>query len=156
MTTKPNPIPHGYEGATPYLRCRKAASAIEFYKKAFGATELYRITMPDGRVGHAEIKISRAIVMLSDEFPEMNIVGPETIGGSSVTILIYVEDVDAFAEHAAANGAKVTTPPADQFYGDRNCKITDPFGHEWMFATRKEEVSHEEQRKRADAMFGKK
>ena len=156
MTTKPNPIPLGYEGATPYLRCRNATSAIEFYKKAFSATELSRITMPDGRVGHAEIKISRAIVMLSDEFPEMNIVGPETIGGSSAAILVYVEDVDAFVERAAAAGAKVTTPPADQFYGDRNCKITDPLGHEWMFATRKEDVSYEEQRKRADAMFGKK
>jgi PhnB protein len=156
MTTKPNPIPDGYQGATPYLRCRRANDALEFYKKAFDATELSRIMMPDGRVGHAEIKISRAIVMLSDEFPEMNVVGPETIGGSSAAILIYVEDVDAFAERAAAAGAKVTTPPADQFYGDRNCKITDPFGNEWMFATHKEDVSYEEQRKRADAMFGKK
>src|SRR6266478_3024499 len=116
------PIPDGYEGAMPYLICRDAAHAIEFYKKAFGAAERERITMPDGKVGHAEIKISGAILMLADEFPNMGARSPQSLGGTAVSILIYVEDVDAFVARAVAAGAKVIQPPADQFYGDRNCK----------------------------------
>lgn len=121
---KTKPIPEGYEGATPYLICKDAAHAIEFYKKAFGATELMRIPMGDGRIGHAELKISRAIILLVDEFPDIGAVSPRSLGGTSVRILIYVEDVDAFAAKAIAAGATVLSPVADQFYGDRSCKQT--------------------------------
>jgi PhnB protein len=153
---KAKPIPVGYEGATPYLYCRNAAGAIEFYKKAFGATEVMHMPMPDGKIGHAEIKIGGATIMLADEFPDHGVLGPQSIGGSPVTVLIYVTDVDALVARAVAAGVKVVNPLADQFYGDRNCKMTDPFGHSWMFATRKEDLSPEETQKRADALFAKK
>ena len=151
----PKPIPDGYESATPYLICKDAARAIEFYKKAFGATGLERIPMPDGRVGHAELKVSGATIMLADEFPNMGCVSPQSLGGTTVRMMIYVEDVDAFAQRAAAAGAKILQPPTDQFYGDRNCKLEDPFGHVWMFGSHIEDVSREEIRKRADALYGK-
>jgi PhnB protein len=153
---KAKPIPAGYEGATPYLYCRNAASAMEFYKKAFGATEVMHMPMPGGKIGHAEMKIGGATFMLADEFPEHGVLGPQSIGGSPVTVLIYVTDVDALVARAIAAGAKVVSPLADQFYGDRNCKMTDPFGHSWMFATRQEDVSLEEQHKCAAALFGNK
>jgi PhnB protein len=153
---KIKPIPDGFEGATPYLYCRNAAGAIEFYKKAFGATELSRMAMPGGKIGHAEIKIGGAIIMLADEFPERGVLGPQSIGGSPVTVVIYVADVDALVARATAAGAKVWSPLADQFYGDRNCGLTDPFGHSWMFATRKENLSPAETQKRAAALFAKK
>ncbi|MEO8126876.1 MAG: VOC family protein, partial [Bryobacteraceae bacterium] len=105
MNNKVKPIPDGYRGATPYLTVRNAADAIDFYKKAFGATELLRLASPDGKVGHAEIKIGEAVIMLSDEYPEMNVLSPETIGGSPVTIHLYVEDVDATAKTATEAGA---------------------------------------------------
>ena len=148
------PIPTGYEGATPYLCCRDTAAAIAFYKKAFGATELYRIPMPDGKVGHAEIKIGGAIIMLSDEFPDFGSVSPAALGGTPVNTLIYVADVDAFAARAIGAGAKVLEPLEDKFYGDRSFKMADPAGHVWMFATRKEDVPPEEIQKRAAQMFG--
>ena len=150
------PIPDGYESAIPYLICKDAARAIEFYKKAFDATELERIVMPDGRVGHAELKISRATVFLADEFPNMGTVSPQSLGGTTVRMMVYVEDVDAFAARAEAAGAKVLEAPSDQFYGDRNCKLRDTFGHVWMFGTHQEDVTREEVRKRAEALFGKK
>ena len=153
---KTMPIPDGYESAIPYLICKDAATAIEFYKTAFGATELERIPMPDDRVGHAELKISGATIFLADEFPDMGTVSPQSLGGTTVRMMIYVADVDAFAAHASAAGAKVLQPPADQFYGDRNCKLRDPFGHVWMFGSHIEDVSREEIRRRADALFGKK
>ena len=153
---KAKPIPDGYESAIPYLICADAARAIAFYKKAFGATELERIQMPDGRVGHAELKIGGATIMLADEFPGMGTVSPQSLGGTTVRMMVYVEDVDGFAAHAAAAGAKVFAPPTDQFYGDRNCRLSDPFGHVWMFGTHQEDVSREEIRRRADALFGKK
>jgi PhnB protein len=153
---KIKPIPDGFESAIPYLICKDAAKAIEFYKKAFGATELERIGMPDGRVGHAELKISRATIMLADEFPDMGTVSPHSLGGTTVRMMIYVEDVDAFATRAAVAGAKVLSAPADQFYGDRNCKLSDPFGHVWMFGSHKEDVSREEIQKRAAALYPKK
>ena len=153
---KAKPIPDGYESAIPYIICKNASRAIEFYKKAFGATELERILMPDGRVGHAELKISRATVFLADEFPNMGTVSPQSLGGTTVRMMIYVEDVDAFAKRAGAAGATVLQPPTDQFYGDRNCKLRDPFGHVWMFGTHSEDVSREEIQKRAAALFGKK
>src|SRR5690349_17952399 len=110
MPNKTKPIPAGYEGATPYLCCKDATSAIEFYKTAFGATELYHIPMPDGRIGHAELKIGGGIIMLSDDFPDMGSVSPATLGGTPVNMLIYVEDVDAFAARAFGAGAKVLEP----------------------------------------------
>ena len=153
MTKKSLPIPAGYEHATPYLVCKHAAQAIEFYKKAFGATELYRIPMPDGKVGHAEIKISGATIMLSDEFPEHG-KSPATLGGSTVSLLVYVTDVDAFAERAVAAGAILAQPVKDQFYGDRSCRLHDPSGHNWSFATHIEDVSREEIKNRAQKLYG--
>ena len=153
---KTKSIPAGFESAIPYLICKDAAKAIEFYQKAFGATELERIAMPDGRVGHAELKISGATIMLADEFPDIGTVSPQSLGGTTVRMIIYVEDVDAFAARASAAGAKVLSPPTDQFYGDRNCKLCDPSGHVWMFGSHKEDVSREEIRKRAAALFHKK
>ncbi|MGA3040213.1 MAG: VOC family protein [Bryobacteraceae bacterium] len=142
-------IPEGSEGATPYLSIKGAADAIEFYKKAFGATETMRINGPDGRIGHAEIKIGKANIMLADEHPEINFLSPTTLGGSPVTIHIYVEDVDALAKNAEAAGIKVRRAVADQFYGDRAGSFEDPFGHVWYIATHKEDVTPEEMQKRA-------
>lgn len=156
MPNQVQAIPENYRGATPYLAIRNAAKAIEFYKKAFGATELMRMDDPSGKIGHAEIMIGNARIMLSDEYPEMDVRGPESIGGSPVVIHIYVEDVDALVERAVAAGAKITRPVADQFYGDRGGKLADPFGHLWWFATHKEDVSPEEMKKRAAALFGSK
>jgi PhnB protein len=144
-------IPEGSEGATTYLSIKGAADAIEFYKKAFGATETMRINGPDGRIGHAEIKIGKANIMLADEHPEINFLSPRTLGGSPVTIHIYVEDIDALAAQAQAAGAKVMRAVADQFYGDRTGGFEDPFGHVWHFATRKEDLSNEELQRRAAA-----
>jgi PhnB protein len=145
------PIPDGYYTVTPYLIVRDAARALEFYKKAFGATELLRLADPSGRIGHAEIKIGNSPVMLADEHPEMGIRGPQSIGGSAVIIGLYVEDVDALFGRAVAAGATVTRPVKDQFYGDRAGTVTDPFGHVWSIATHKEDVSPEEIRKRFEA-----
>jgi len=147
------PIPDNRRSATPYLAVRNAADAIDFYKRAFGATELYRLDDPSGRIGHAEIMIGEAAIMLSDEYPEMDVLSPETLGGSPVVIHIYVEDVDAVVASAVAHGAKVLRPVADQFYGDRGGKIADPFGHLWWIATHKEDVSPEEMKRRADELF---
>lgn len=148
-----NPIPKGFEGATPYLCCKDAARMLDFYKEAFGATELYRLPMPDGRVGHAEIKIGGAVLMLADEFPDWGSRSPLSVGGTSTTILIYVEDVDAFVEKAAKAGAKVLMPPQDMFYGDRTSKIEDPSGHYWMFSSRIEDLTPEQINERARTAF---
>ena len=148
------PIPEGYHSITPYLAVRGAANAIEFYKKAFGAKELFRMPQPDGRIGHAEIKIGDSPVMLADEFPEMGVVGPESRGGTTVGLLIYVNDVDAVTRQAIAAGAKVDRPVEDKFYGDRAGTFIDPFGHKWTIATHKEDVSEEELKRRAAAMAG--
>jgi PhnB protein len=144
-------IPEGWEGATPYLSIKGAAAAIEFYKKAFGATETMRLPGSEGRVGHAEIKIGKANIMLADEYPEMGFLSPTSLGGSPVTIHLYVEDVDTLARQAEAEGAKVLRPVADQFYGDRAGKFEDPFGHLWHFATHKEDVTPQEMERRASA-----
>jgi PhnB protein len=151
MTSKPKPVPDGYHTATPYLIVNGAAQAIEFYKKAFGATELLRMPQPGGKIGHAEIKIGDSIIMLADEFPDVSARSPRSIGGSPVSIMLYVEDVDRIFSQAVAAGAKVKRPVADQFYGDRTGGIEDPFGHLWYIATHKEDVSPEEMRKRAAA-----
>ena len=151
MTNKVKPIPEGYHTATPYLIVKDAARAIEFYKKAFGATELMRIPGPGGKIGHAEIKIGDSPIMLADEVPGMGFRSPESLGGSPISILLYVEDVDVVFSEALAAGAKVQRPVADQFYGDRTGGVTDPFGHVWYIATHKEDVSPEEMKKRAAA-----
>jgi PhnB protein len=151
MTSKPKPVPDGYHTATPYLIVNGAAQAIEFYKKAFGATELMRMAQPGGKIGHAEIKIGDSPIMLADESPDVGARSPQSIGGSPVSIMLYVEDVDRIFSQAVEAGAKVKRPVADQFYGDRTGGIEDPFGHLWYIATHKEDVSPEEMRKRAAA-----
>ena len=154
MSEKVNYIPAGHPILSPYLAIRNAGAAIEFYKKAFDAKELVRMDDPGGKVAHAELEIAGARIMLSDEYPEMDVRGPESLGGSAVTLAIYVADVDAFAQRAVAAGAKILRPVEDQFYGDRAGKLADPFGHRWWVATHKEEVSPEEIRRRAAALFG--
>jgi len=149
--SKVKPIPEGYHTVTPYLCCKDAAAAIEFYKKAFGATEVMRME-DKGKVGHAELQIGDSRVMLADEFPEIGFLSPATVGGSPVMIHLYVEDVDTTANRAVAAGAKVTRPVADQFYGDRGGQFQDPFGHKWYVSTHKEDLSPEEIGKRAAAM----
>lgn len=138
MTVKP--IPEGFHAVTPYLFIKGAASAIEFYKRAFGAKELLRLADPTGRIGHAEIKIGDSPIMLADEFPEMGVVGPQTLGGSPMCLAVYVEDVDARYQQALAAGAKELRPVKDQFYGDRSGTVVDPYGHIWTLATHKEDV----------------
>jgi PhnB protein len=147
------PIPDGYHTVTPYLIVKGAAQALEFYKQAFGATEVMRHASPDGKIGHAEIKVGDSVIMLADEFPDMGFVGPQTLGGTPVSILLYVEDVDARAGQAVAAGAKVLRPVKDQFYGDRSGTFADPFGHVWTIATHKEDLSDEEIRKRSEAFL---
>jgi PhnB protein len=152
MTTKVKPIPDTYHTVTPYIAVNGAANAIEFYKKAFGAKETMRMPGPDGKVMHAEIRIGDSAVMLADEMPKMGFRGPQ--GGSTpVCLMIYVEDVDKTVAQATAAGAKVLRPVQDQFYGDRTGTVTDPFGHVWTIATHKEDVSNEELKRRAEAMF---
>jgi PhnB protein len=150
----PKAIPDAYGEITPYLRIRDAAKALTWYKNVFGAVELYRIDMPGDKVGHAELKIGSCIFMISDEFPDMGIVGPETLGGSGVALLLYVEDCDTVVKRAVVMGAKLVRAIADQFYGDRSGNIVDPFGHQWTIATHKEDVSPEEMNRRTKAMFG--
>ncbi|MDB6043144.1 MAG: Glyoxalase/bleomycin resistance protein/dioxygenase [Gammaproteobacteria bacterium] len=149
MATKP--IPDGYHTATPYLIVNGAAEAIEFYKRAFGATELLRMTDPQGRIGHAEIRVGDSVIMLADEHPDMGYRGPRSMGGSSVSILLYVDDVDTIFDRALSAGATVQRPIANQFYGDRSGKLEDPFGHVWSIATHVEDVPPEEMRRRAEA-----
>lgn len=146
------PIPDQYRGATPYLIVSGAAEAIEFYKKAFGAEQLVRMDGPDGKVGHAEMKIGDALFMLGDEQPGTLIKSPRTIGGTPVSIYIYVEDIDTFARRAVLAGARVLRPVETQFYGDRSCSLEDPFGHNWGFATHVEDVSPDEMARRVAAM----
>ena len=138
------PIPDGYHSATPYLTVNGAAEAIEFYKKAFGATERMRMSAPGGKIGHAEIQIGDSADMLCDEFPEMCAKGPQALGGSPVAIMLYVEDVDTVVGQAVAAGATLTHPVDDKFYGDRSGGIKDPFGHNWHIATHKEDLTPEE------------
>ena len=147
------PIPDGYHTVTPYLIIKDAARALEFYKQAFGATELMCFTAPDGRVMHAEIRIGDSAIMLADECPQMGARGPQSLGGSGVGLLLYVTDVDALAAQAVAAGATVVRPVKDQFYGDRSGTVADPFGHKWTIATHKEDVSPEEMRRRSEAFL---
>jgi len=149
MPDKVQPIPDGYHSVTPTLIIKGAAAAIEFYKTAFGATELFRMMQPDGRVGHAEIKIGDSPIMLADEFPELNYVSPQTLGGSAVALMIYVEDVDTVFKRAIDHGASERRAVEDQFYGDRSGSLIDPFGHSWNIATHMEDVSPEDMEERA-------
>jgi PhnB protein len=146
------PIPDGYHSVTAYLIVQGAAKAIDFYKKAFGATELMRMDGPDGKIGHAEIKVGDSPIMLADEHPEMGYRGPQALGGTPVSLLIYVPDVDSRFQQAVAAGAKVLRPLTDQFYGDRSGTLADPFGHVWTIATHKEDVSMEEMNRRMATM----
>ncbi len=143
-------IPDGYHSVTPYLVIKGAAAAIDYYKKAFGATELFRMEH-EGKIGHAEIKIGDSPIMLADEHPEMGHVGPKTLGGTPVGIMIYVDDVDTIYKQAIAEGGVEFKPLQDQFYGDRSGTLTDPFGHLWTVATHKEDVSPEEMDRRMAA-----
>jgi PhnB protein len=151
MASSVKPIPEGYHSVTPYLIVNGAARAIEFYEQAFGATELYRIMGPGDVVGHAELQLGDSRIMLADEHPEVDARGPHSIGGTPITIHLYVEDVDGTVARAVAAGAKVTRPVADQFYGDRLGVLADPFGHVWSVATHREDVSEDEMKRRAAA-----
>jgi PhnB protein len=138
------PIPEGYHTVTPYLIIKGAAQAIDFYKKAFGARELLRLADPSGHVGHAEIQVGNSPIMLADEYADMGYRGPQAYGGTSISILLYVENVDARFQQAVAAGATVLRPVVDQFYGDRSGTLKDPFGHVWTLATHTEDVPMEE------------
>ncbi|MBA3916600.1 MAG: VOC family protein [Acidobacteriales bacterium] len=146
--------PEGYHSITPYLICDGAAKAIDYYKEAFGATELMRMAGPDGRVGHAELKIGDSPIMLADEVPQMGYRSPQALGGTPVSLLLYVDDVDAVVERAVSMGAKLQKPVEDQFYGDRMGTVQDPFGHVWSIATHTEDVSPEEMQRRAAKLHG--
>jgi PhnB protein len=146
------PVPDGYHTATPYLVVDRAAKALDFYARAFGAAERMRMPGPGGKVGHAEIKIGDSVIMLADEHPEMGARGPRAYGGAAVSLHLYVPDVDATVKQAVAAGAKVLQPVEDKFYGDRMGTIEDPFGHHWHVSTHKEDVSPEEMARRAAAM----
>ena len=142
------PIPVGYHNITPYLIVRNAAAAIDFYKQAFNAVELMRFPGPGGKIMHAEVKIGDSPVMLADEMPEEGHVGPQTLGGVGVSMMLYVEDVDTRFAQAIAAGATIKRPVQDQFYGDRNGTLVDPFGHVWSIGTHKEDVPMEEMQRR--------
>ena len=150
MSTKS--VPDGYR-ATPYLICRDASSAIEWYRKAFGASEQIRLADPSGKVMHAEIRIGPSPIMLADEFPDMGYKSPESIGGTAVSILLYVDDVDKIFSQAVAAGANETTAVSDQFDGDRRGTLTDPYGHIWLLATKTEDVSFAEMQTRFQKMM---
>jgi len=148
------PIPDGYHSVTPYLIVHDAAAALEFYRKALGAVELMRLPAPGGRIGHAEFRIGDSPVMLADENPAMNAKSPRTIGGSPVSLMVYVEDVDALVAQAVAAGATLVRPVANQFYGDRTGGIDDPFGYHWYLATHVEDVPPDELERRAAKAMG--
>ena len=145
------PIPAGYHSVTPYLMVREAARAIAFYRDAFGAQEVMRFNDPDGRIAHAEVRIGDSHVMLADE--NATFVGPQTLGGAGVSLVLYVEDVDATFAKALAAGATLRRPVADQFYGDRMGTLADPFGHVWSIGTHREDVSVDEAKRRMEALM---
>jgi PhnB protein len=147
------PIPEGYHSVQPYLAVDDAAKAIDWYKQAFGATERFRMNGPGGTIGHAELQIGDSVVMLSDPFPQASTKPPKELGGTSSSVMLYVEDVDGTVKQAVDAGATVTMEVSDQFWGDRFGSVTDPFGHSWGIATHVEDVPPDEMEKRAaDAM----
>jgi len=149
------PIPEGYHTVTPYLTVNDGAKAIEFYKRAFGAQERSRMNGPQGKIGHAELKIGDSIIMLADEFPGAGCRSPQSAGGTTVNIFLYVNDVDSVYNQAVNAGAKPDMPVSDQFWCDRYGKVTDPFGHSWSLATHKEDVAPAEMQKRAQEAMSK-
>ncbi len=150
----PSKVPEGFHTVTPSLVVDDAKKAIDFYKRAFGAVELCRMDAPGGRIGHAELKFGDSAIMLSDEFPG-GARSPKSLGGTTVNLHLYVENVDAAFSQAVGAGAKADMPPADMFWGDRYCKVTDPFGHSWGLATHVKDVSPEEMQKGAEEAFAK-
>ena len=150
-----SPIPAGYHSVTPYLMVRDAARALAYYQEAFGAEELMRFEGPPGRIAHAEVKIGDSHVMLADENPDEGHVGPQTLGGAGVSLMLYVPNVDATFAKAVAAGATVKRPVADQFYGDRVGTLADPFGHVWSIGTHREDVSADEAKRRMEALMKK-
>lgn len=142
--SKVKAIPDGYHTVQPYLHIRGAAEALEFYKKAFAATERMRMPQEDGRIGHAEIQLGDSVIMLADEFPDKQIYSPKHFGGSAISIMFYADDCDATYKQALAAGAKSLREPADQFYGDRTAGVEDPFGFQWWIQTHIKDVSIEE------------
>ena len=155
MASRVKEIPKGFHSVTPGLTVNDGARAIDFYKRAFGAEELFRMEGPDGKIGHAEIKIGDSIIMLSDEMPQGCCRSPQALGGTPVNIFLYVKDVDKFFSQAVTAGAKVAMPLSDMFWGDRFGQVTDPFGHSWSLATHKEDVPPKELEKRAKEAMAK-
>jgi PhnB protein len=157
ISMKAKPIPEGYHTLTPYITVNGAKEAIEFYKKAFGAKEIGRITMADGTIGHCELAIGDSRIMLAEENKQWGNLSPLTMGGTTVYLSLYVENVDAVFSRALKAGAKVLgdMEPKDQFHGDRTGGLTDPFGHRWTIITHIEDISFAEMQKRADALFRK-
>jgi PhnB protein len=151
---KIDPIPSNYPRVTPYLSVDGAAKAIDFYREVFGAEERGRMPGPGGTVGHAELTIGESMIMLADPFPDMGAPTPKALGGSAVTVMVYVEDVDAVFDRAIKAGAKEISPVQDHFYGDRSGQFEDPFGHRWNVASHVEDVSPEEMERRAAQMMG--
>jgi PhnB protein len=153
MPEQVRPVPEGYHTTTPYLTVNDAAGAIDFYKRAFGATEIARMDGPPGKIAHAEIKIGDSMIMLSDEMPGSDVRSPKSLGGTSMSIFLYVEKVDSVFKQAVSAGAKSTMEPADMFWGDRFGKLIDPYGHSWALATHIEDVTPAEMEKRTQAFM---
>ena len=149
-----NPVPDGYPVVTPYLCVNGAADAIDFYKDIFGAQERMRMPQPDGTIGHAELQIRDSVVMLSDEFPDMGAISPKSLGGTPVTLNVYVDNVDDVVDRAVAKGATLLQPIENRFYGDRSGQIVDPWGHKWSVSTHVEDVPPDEMERRAAEMMG--
>lgn len=147
-------IPEGYHSITPYMVMHDAAAAIDFYKNVFGATELFRMDSPGGKIGHCEMMFGDSHIMLADEHPEMGALSPRSVGGTPVSLMLYIEDVDTVFKRAIAAGATELRPITDQFYGDRSGMISDPFGHIWTVATHVEDVPPEEMERRAKEAHG--
>jgi PhnB protein len=152
---KVQPIPRGYHSVTPYLSIRDAARALDYYKKAFDAKEMVRMQGPDGKLGHAEIKVGDSYIMMADEFPSMGFLGPQARGGTTVQLMIYVRDCDDTVNKAVAAGGTLKRPVQNQFYGDRSGTIEDPFGHVWTIATHVEDVPPAEMRRRSEEAMKK-
>lgn len=151
MTAKP--MPEGKPALSPYLVVQDAARAIDFYTRALGAKELFRLEEPSGKVGHAELEVRGCVFMLADEYPDFGALSPSSVGGTPVSLHLYVDDVDAVVARATEAGAVVLRPLQDQFHGDRTAMIADPFGHKWHLATKKEDVSPEEMQRRMNAAY---
>lgn len=155
MPTRVKPVPKGYRSVTPYLTLHDAARALDFYKRAFGAQEVVRMDGPDGKIAHAEIKIGDSMIMLADEMPGAGSRSPQSLGGTSGGIFLYVENADAVFSQAVSAGAQVEMPLADMFWGDRYGRLKDPFGHSWSVATHKEDVTPAEMSKRMQEAMAK-